>query len=217
MPVEEMCMKKILAVCMMFVVLCALAGCGTEKAGESTAAESAAAESTAAESSPESTADASQPDSALALLTAVWDSYPEDAKFSVAGGDSEQYVMDAPGAFSVENPEMLDGSLAFPAAEADQIDEAASLMHMMNANNFTAGAFHLKDEAARQEVAEAVKANLDSRQWLCGFPEEFLIASVDSYVVCVFGTAENVETFGAQLTGVYGQTQVEAEGPVLAG
>lgn len=215
-------MKKILAICMMLVVLGALAGCGTEKAGESTAAESTAAESTAAEStaaesSPEGAADASQPESALALLAAVWDSYPEDAKFSVAGGDSEQYVMDAPGAFSVENPEMLDGSLAFPAAEADKIDDAASLVHMMNANTFTAGAFHLKDAGSLGEVAEAIKANLDSRQWLCGFPEEFVIASVGDYVVCAFGTADNVDVFGTQLAASYRQAQVEAEGPISAG
>ena len=196
-------MKKRIAVIGCLLTLLALAGCGSGNGGETTA--------------PETTAASNGIESSLALLTTVWESWPEESKFAVAGGDSEAYVMDAPGAFSVENPEALDGTLAFPASEAEQIDDAASLLHMMNANNFTAGAFRLKDAGNAETVAEAIRSNLDSRQWLCGFPEEYLIASVDNSLVCVFGTADNVSGFQEQLVSAYENVQVFSQGPVSAG
>ena len=50
----------------------------------------------------------------------------------------------APGNFSMDDADLLDSSLGFPAAEAGKIDGAASLVHMMNLNTFTCGAFHVK-------------------------------------------------------------------------
>ena len=122
--------------------------------------------------------------------------------------------MDGPGSFSTENADALDAALAFPASEAEKIDDAASLVHMMNANTFTAGAFRLRDAKDSEAVAEAVKTGLSGRQWLCGFPEEYLIASVDNYLVSVFGTAELVETFKTQLDSVYENVSVLSEGPL---
>ena len=43
----------------------------------------------------------------------------------------------APGNFSMDDADLLDSSLGFPAAEAGKIDGAASLVHMMNLNTFT--------------------------------------------------------------------------------
>ena len=85
---------------------------------------------------------------------------------------------------------------------------------MMNANTFTAGAFRLRDAKDSEAVAEAVKTGLSGRQWLCGFPEEYLIASVDNYLVSVFGTAELVETFKTQLDSAYENVSVLSEGPL---
>ena len=58
---------------------------------------------------------------------------------------------------------------------------------------------------------------MDGRQWICGFPEEMMIASVDQYLVCAFGTADLVETFQNQLSSVYETVSVISEGPVSAG
>ncbi len=187
-------MKKVLVLMMGAVMLLALAACGSEKQEESNGITDS-----------------------LELLNTVWESWPEDAVFPAGGGDSEQYVMEGPGKFSVEDPEILDGALAFPAAEADKIDDAASLTHMMNANTFTGGAFRMKDPKDMEAVAGAVKENLDGRQWLCGFPQEYVIASVDQYLVYAFGTTENVAAFKSQLNGAYKNVNVLSEGPVSAG
>ena len=81
-------------------------------------------------------------DSAKALLDTVWSSYSEDEKFPAAGGDfSEENMTDgAPGAYSVADASELDRVFGLPEADGAQVDDAASLQHMMNANTFTCGA-----------------------------------------------------------------------------
>ena len=73
------------------------------------------------------------------LLTTVWNSYEEDEKFAIAGGDmtEENMTEDAPGTFGITDADELDRMLGFPAADAEKIDNAASIMHMMNANTFS--------------------------------------------------------------------------------
>ena len=81
--------------------------------------------------------------SPLELLTTVWNSYGDDEKFPAGGGDmsEENMTTDAPGRFGIDDTAALDATLGFPAASAEKIDDAASLVHMMNANTFTCGAF----------------------------------------------------------------------------
>ncbi len=141
---------------------------------------------------------------AVELLTTVWDNYPGE-KFAVAGGDYENSVMDAPGAFDYTNLENLDAMLGMPKEGADLIDDAASLMHMMNANTFTAGVFHVTDSKNTQAVADIMKDSILNRQWICGFPDTLLIVSVGSdYVVSAFGVADIMDNFETALTDSYG-------------
>jgi hypothetical protein len=89
------------------------------------------------------------------------------------------------------------------------VDEAASLLHMMNANTFTGAAFHLTDAANAQALTDALKSNILSTQWMCGFPDKLLIATVNGeYVVSAFGNAEIMDNFKAKLTEVYGEAAV---------
>lgn len=76
-----------------------------------------------------------------------------------AGGDfnEENMCMDGPGNFGIDDIDALDATLALPADAAELIDNAASLTHMMNANTFTAGAFHLGDAANSDKLVEALK------------------------------------------------------------
>ena len=110
----------------------------------------------------------SQPASALELLNAVWANYSDDDKFPAAGGDFDEANMteDAPGNFSVEDGDALDYSLSFPAADAGKLSDAASLTHMMNANTFTAGAFHVASSSDVDSVVSDLKDNIMNRQWM---------------------------------------------------
>ena len=162
--------------------------------------------------------DAEQPavGSALELLQTVWNSYADDEKFSVIGGDAseENMTTDAPGKFDTADSAALDSMLGFPAGEADKIDDAASLVHMMNANTFTCGAVHVQDAAALDDVAAAVRENIMNRQWLCGFPEKLVIVTVGDYVVSFFGAGEIVDAFGEKLAAAYPAVQTVCDEPI---
>ncbi|MBQ9936246.1 MAG: hypothetical protein IJO70_10405 [Lachnospiraceae bacterium] len=140
----------------------------------------------------------------LEIFTTVWGTYGDDEKFAIAGGDYNNSVMDAPGKFNVADVESLDAMLGLPADAAAYIDDAASMMHMMNANTFTAGAYHVADPANQQTFCDSLKNNIMNRQWMCGFPDTLIVVSIgDSYVVSAFGNAEIIENFKTKLTTEY--------------
>lgn len=148
----------------------------------------------------------------LEIFTRVWSTYGEEEKFSIAGGDYNNSVMDAPGKFAVADVESLDAMLGVPADAAAYIDDAASMMHMMNANTFTAGAYRVSDAANQQKFCDSLKNNIMNRQWMCGFPDTLIIVSIgDNYVVSAFGNAEIIETFKTKLTTEYKVAQIVYE------
>ena len=141
------------------------------------------------------------PTSALNILETVWNTYGEE-KFAVAGGDfSEANAReDAPGVFDLKDRALADSELGLP--ETAEVDEAASLVHMMNANTFTAAAYHATGDTA--ELAQQLRDNIMQRQWMCGFPDKLVVAEVGEYVVTVFGADDLVDTFMTHLNGIYG-------------
>lgn len=152
----------------------------------------------------------------LTLLETVWNSYNDDEKFPVAGGDmtEEHMAMDAPGVYGLDDADAIDAALGLPAASVDKVDGAASLVHMMNANTFTCGAYHVKDEKDVSDVCASLKDNIMTRQWICGFPDKLVVAEVDGYVVAFFGEEEIVNQFKDKLTGAYSAASVVSEDPI---
>ena len=138
---------------------------------------------------------AAQDTGALSLLTSVWSTYSEDDKFPAAGGDAEHSVDGAPGSFDVSNADNLTYQLTFPSADVSLIDGAASLVHMMNLNTFTCGAFHVSDAGNVSTVAADIRSAVQGKQWMCGFPERLVILTSGQYVVSVYGNESLVNTF----------------------
>ena len=101
----------------------------------------------------------------------------------------------------------LDFELGFPKANASEIDDAASLMHMLNQNNFSCGVYHVKGSGNAEALAGKIKENILARQWLCGFPEKLVILTVGDYIVSVFGAGELTDTFTAKLSAEYSSTK----------
>ena len=153
------------------------------------------------------------PTSPLNLLNTVWKSYKKAEKFPAAGGDfSEENMKDgAPGKFSVSDSGALASTLAVPEEYASQLKEAASLVHMMNLNTFTAGAFQLKDSKNADAFAAAMQSSLENRRWVCGFPDKFVILQIDGYVVSVFGAKDLVDTFKTKTLKAYKDAKVYCE------
>ena len=156
------------------------------------------------------------PESAVSLLETVWNSYGEDEKFAVVGGDGDEANTrdGAPGVFGIEDTESLDYMLGFPAASVGKIDSAASLVHMMNQNTFTCGAYHVKNSSDVESLAGELKDNILARQWMCGFPDKLVIVSVGDYLVSYFGKSEPVDLFTSKLTGAFSDAKQISESPI---
>ena len=198
-------MIKKISLLLCTILMVSMLGCGSEE----NAVEEGAV--TATEEAKESTQEAPAVEIAdsLEILTSVWGTYDEADKFAIGGGDSENMTMDTAGAFDVEKIEELDSMLGVPADAAGMISEAASMMHMMNANTFTSGAYHLTDTANKQEFADLLKDNIMNRQWMCGFPDTLLIVSIgDEYMVSAFGEAQIMENFKTKLLAQYEVAEV---------
>ena len=163
-------------------------------------------------SSKEEGSESVQVKDALEILTNIWNGYDEDQKFPVAGGDYDNISDNAPGKFDVSNTEALRSILIVPEEAASMVDDGASMMHAMNANPFTGGAFHLTEAADRGEFTDALKEAVLNNQWMCGFPEEFIVYGVgDEYVVSAFGKSDTIGYFKEQLLKQYPSAEALVE------
>lgn len=164
------------------------------------------AEGTSAEPPTETPAEdkpAAAVDDALTILNAIWNAYSDEEKFPAAGGDSEHAVDGAPGSFDASNADSLSYLLTFPADDASLIDSAASLVHMMNLNTFTCGAFHVADANNVTRLADDLRTTIQAKHWMCGFPDKLVIVTVGQSVLSVYGNEELVNTFRDKLLASY--------------
>lgn len=158
--------------------------------------------------------DSSVPADATALLTAVWDAHSDDEKFPAAGGDYDNPVEDAPGAVSIADADNLNYMLTLPVEDAGKIDGAASLSHMMNANTFTCGAFHVTSKDDVETVASDLRDAIQSKQWMCGFPDKLVVLTYGEYVVALFGADDLVDDFVNTMTATYTGVQTACDEPI---
>lgn len=228
-------MKKLIVLLLAASMTASLTACGGSSTQGSTAAntetsveseiasETAAPEETVAESLSETETAAGETgtDSSESisspeadLLNSIYTSFAEDQKFPIGGGDSANLVMDAPGAFDITNVEELESSLGFPSSQAANIDGAASMIHMMNANTFTGAAYHLIDGADADAFAETVKETVLAKQWICGMPDTLVILSADGYIITAYGNAELIENFKTTALSAVSGSEVILETPI---
>ena len=186
-------MKKIISLTLALVLALSLAACG--KNGNT-----------------DSSADV--PADANTLLTTVWDSYTDDEKFPASGGDYTTPVEDAPGAVDISDADNLNYMLTLPVEDASKIDGAAALSHMMNANTFTCGAFRVKNQDDVSKVADGLHESIQSKQWMCGFPDKVVILTLDNYVVSMFGAEDLVDPFCDMLKSCYSAAEVVYDEPI---
>lgn len=152
---------------------------------------------------------------ALSVLTAVVGAYTGDDLFAMYGGDQANAVMDAPGKFDISKTQELELTLGLPPEQAGSVDDAASMVHLMNANTFTGAVYHLKDGTDREAFAEAFKTYTMGRQWICGQPDTLLIVDVDgAYVITAYGEAETMELFKSNALSALTGAQVMLESPI---
>lgn len=132
--------------------------------------------------------------SAVEILNDVWDNFPENDKFDTIGGGTDNAVENKPGSVDITDTDTLTYSLLVPESLQSEISEAASLVHMLNANTYTSVALKLKD-ADKDEFVETLKTDILNARFMCGFPERLVIISVGDYVAYAYGADDLVTTF----------------------
>ena len=147
------------------------------------------------------------PASALEILTTIWEGVPEEKRFFAAGGMGEGAADNAPGTFPLDD-EGITSMLLVPQDKLGDVDQAASLVHAMMLNNFTAGAFHVTGDAAA--FADAMYAAISQNQWMCGMPEHLTVAVIGGeYVLAYFGINDALEGFAASFKTAYPSAEIK--------
>ena len=187
-------MKKLISLLLVLAMaLSVLAGCGTTPAGE---ADNGGAEVAA-------------PASALEVLENIWAQYGEDEMFPVIGGNMEAPVDGAPGNYDMAYVENLPFNLVVPHTELANVTEAATMIHMMNANTFTSAVLHLNEGEDVAAFAANAKECIMSAQWMCGFPEKLVIADMGgNYLLIAYGLNDAINPFEAKLAEAYADANV---------
>ena len=183
-------MKKLISLALVLAMaLSILAGCGTtaDNGGNNAAA----------------------PASALEVLENVWALFGDDEKFPVMGGDFEASIMDAPAVWNSDLLVDLSYSLQLPEAEMAKVADAATMIHMMNANTFTSAVLHLNEGEDVAAFAASAKESIMAAQWMCGFPEKLVIADMGgNYLLIAYGLNDAINPFEAKLVEAYADANV---------
>lgn len=191
-------MKKLMTVVLTMALLLTLfAGCGKSQENAGTVAP------------------VPMPGSALEILESVWAQYGDDEKFPIIGGNMEANIMDAPGAVDMAYAGHLNYNLLVPENLTANVTEAASMIHMMNANTFTCGVFKINSISAA-DFGAAMKEAVLNNQWMCGFPETLLIRNFsDAYVLVAFGVNDAMTPFEKHLSETYPGMETITNEPIV--
>ena len=161
-----------------------------------------------------------QIESALSVLENTWAKFPEDEQFYVYGGDMETHTQKmeqdetyqmpvGPGAYDMTYGENLPYILLIPAEQIANVDEAATMIHGMLANNFTSGVVHLAEGTDVAAFTAAVHEAIKTNPWMCGFPEKELIADLGgNYVLIAFGVNDAMNPFQTHFVEAYPSAQI---------
>lgn len=170
--------------------------------------------------------------SATELLALVWaemdniiddNGTPDDTtddltkSYFVGGMDAEgMQVEGTPGEFVIGDGSMLDFMVGYPQAEVAKIDNASSLIFMMNQNTFTCGAYHFTNAEDISAMVNTIESNIQSRMWMCGFPEKVVIIKVPGdYLISLFGHTESfVDPFVEKVLATIDGAEVVLDNPI---
>ena len=94
-----------------------------------------------------------------------------------------------------------------------KLDDAAVFHHMMNMNTFSASAMRVANAADVEAVAKSMEESVGGNPvWMCGQPERYLVVTVDTCVISVYGLTDYVNSIKTAITETYENAVVVADG-----
>lgn len=147
------------------------------------------------------------------LLEEIWNQEEEDSKPSIIGGLSDEISEEQPLAISLKDVQSVSSMLNVPADLVEGSEDAACMMNAMMANAFTVSAWQLKEDANADDLISQIETALHDTQWMCTFPEEYLIACSGRFVVVGYGYKEQLDPFADALKTVMPNAKI-TENPI---
>lgn len=213
-------MKQYTAIFLIAALLLSLAGCRGNAPAETTAA-TEPTQTQGTTQSPDTTGTteptAGKGNGAAQVLASVWQGLPEDSRFAVYGGMMANPVDSAPGDLDLSVSDEITSKYLVPAKLLAQLEEGASLVHLMNSNLFTTAAFKLKADGDSEAFAKALRENIQNNRWICGQPDRLVIArTADNYLLMAFGGEDAMELFGNSFTKSFPDAKIFYDEAIVA-
>ena len=177
-------MKKLIAILLALVLVLSFAACASKEPAQSETETEIA-------------------HTALQILENIWAQYADDEKFAIMGGNPEGGVMDAPAVWDSAMLENLVYTTQISEEQLANVADAATMIHMMNANTFTGAVYHLAEGVDAAEFSQAVRDSVQSAQWMCGFPEKLIVAAIGDCVLVAYGVNDAMTPFEGHLAAAY--------------
>ena len=195
-------MKKLIALMMAFAIVASFAACGakneTENTPETTTMpeEGIAIDENIAGTLGNTGDYKPQIDSnstALELLEPIWMGLGGEHQPAAYGGHFSEEYSSGPATYELTYADELANVLMLPTDKMDSVEDAATVVHLLNANSMTAGVVKLKEGTDVKAFADAVADRITNNQWICGFPEWMSVVQInDNFLFIAYGVYDLV-------------------------
>lgn len=131
---------------------------------------------------------------AVEILEYAWVGMGAERQPAVIGGHFSAEYTHGPYTYELTYAEDLAATLLLPEDQMDQVVDAATVVHMLNANSMTAGVVKLKEGTDVEAFADATAERISGNQWMCGFPEKMVIVQInEDYLFVAYGLYELID------------------------
>ena len=131
---------------------------------------------------------------ALEILDYAWVGMGAENQPASYGGHISAEYMGGPNTYELAYAEDLAATLLLPEDQMDVVIDAATVVHMMNANSMTVGVLKLREGTDVKAFADATVQRISGNQWMCGFPEKLVVIQVhENFLLVGYGLAELID------------------------
>ena len=131
--------------------------------------------------------------SAVEVLEPIWMGLGGEHQPAAYGGHFSEEYTSGPATYDLTYAEDLAAVLLLPVEKMDSVEDAATVVHMLNANTMTAGVVKLKEGTDVVAFAGTVAERISNNQWMCGFPEWMSVVQIeDNFLFIAYGVYDLV-------------------------
>ena len=118
--------------------------------------------------------------------------------YSLCGGGAERVLVETVNRLPKDRYDVTLMTLFHDATRAGMLSPEVHYRPALRVKN--------GDDAAK--LAEDLRDAIQNKQWMCGFPDKLVIATLGNYVVSVYGDEELVNTFRDKLQAAYSDAAI---------